>query len=64
MSGVDLQRHLVATGWHRPIIFITAFPEEGGQSKAAEPGAVCVLAKPFDGKTLIACLNCVLQGGQ
>jgi FixJ family two-component response regulator len=28
MSGIELQRHLIARGHRTPIIFITAFPDE------------------------------------
>ena len=51
MSGVDLQSHLIAQGRRVPVIFITAFPEEGSQKRALAAGAVCFLTKPFDGQT-------------
>ncbi|HTJ57531.1 MAG TPA: response regulator [Devosiaceae bacterium] len=63
MSGLDLQRHLIGLGSRMPIIFITAFPDEANKAKAMEGGAACVLAKPFDGQTLIDCLAQVLQAG-
>jgi FixJ family two-component response regulator len=53
MSGVELQSHLIAQGRRMPVIFITAFPEEGSQKRALAAGAVCFLTKPFDGQTLI-----------
>jgi FixJ family two-component response regulator len=53
MSGVELQSHLIAQGRRMPVIFITAFPEEGSQTRALAAGAVCFLTKPFDGQTLI-----------
>jgi FixJ family two-component response regulator len=57
MNGVELQDHLIAQGRRMPVIFITAFPEEGRQARALAAGAVCVLSKPFDGQTLIDRLN-------
>jgi FixJ family two-component response regulator len=32
LSGLDLRRHLVAQGVYMPMIFMTAFPEEGDAS--------------------------------
>ncbi|SRR5712691_1496784 len=57
MSGVELQSLLIAQGRHLPIIFITAFPDEGVRTRALEAGAICFLTKPFDGPTLIGHLE-------
>ena len=62
MSGVDLQSHLIAQGRRVPVIFITAFPEEGSQARAMAAGAICFLTKPFDGQKLISCLTEALEG--
>jgi FixJ family two-component response regulator len=61
MSGVDLQSHLIAQGRRVPVIFVTAFPEEGSQARALAAGAVCFLTKPFDGQTLINCISEALK---
>jgi FixJ family two-component response regulator len=61
MSGVDLQSHLIAQGKPIPVIFITAFPEETSHARALEAGAACFLTKPFNGQTLIACVNEALR---
>jgi FixJ family two-component response regulator len=61
MSGVDLQSHLIAQGRRLPVIFITAFPEEGSQARALAAGAICFLTKPFDGQKLISCLTDALK---
>lgn len=61
MSGVDLQDVLMQRGYRLPIIFITAFPEERLRSRALEAGAVCFLAKPFDARTMIACIGTALE---
>ena len=53
MSGMELQDLLRNQDRHLPIIFITAFPEESIRTRALEAGAVCFLAKPVDGPTLI-----------
>jgi FixJ family two-component response regulator len=61
MSGVDLQSLLIAQGRHTPIIFITAFDEEGIRARAMKGGAICFLSKPVDGETLIECLDNALK---
>ena len=61
MSGVDLQSHLIAQGRRVPMIFITAFPEEGSVARAMAAGAICFLTKPFDGEKLISCLTEALK---
>jgi FixJ family two-component response regulator len=62
MSGVELQAHLLAQGYRVPFIFITAFPVESIRARAKKAGAICVLTKPFDGDTLIKCLDDALDG--
>jgi FixJ family two-component response regulator len=62
MSGVELLTHLRAQGHGMPFIFITAFPEESVRARALKAGAICFLAKPFDGPTLISCLDTALAG--
>jgi FixJ family two-component response regulator len=61
ISGVELQSRLAAEGRDTPIIFISAFPNESVAEHALKAGATCFLQKPFDGKTLIACLREALQ---
>jgi FixJ family two-component response regulator len=56
MSGVDLQADMIANGKKVPVIFMTAFPEEGSYAKAMAAGSVAFLTKPFNGDTLIRCL--------
>ena len=53
LSGVDLQRELIAQGYRTPIIFITAFPDERICRKVMEAGAIGYLTKPFDEKSLL-----------
>jgi FixJ family two-component response regulator len=61
MSGVELQAHLLARGHHVPFIFITAFPDERVRAQALRAGAICYLTKPFDGDSLIQCLQTALK---
>ena len=62
MSGVEMQAHLLAKGYHMPFIFITAFSVESARARAVKAGATCFLTKPFDGDTLVKCLDAALEG--
>jgi FixJ family two-component response regulator len=57
MSGVDLQSRLLDDGVRVPIIFITAFPEDHIRERAQAGGAAAFLTKPFDGQTMIQCIE-------
>jgi FixJ family two-component response regulator len=61
MSGVELQAHLVTQGNHVPFIFFTAFPDERVRGQALGAGAICYLTKPFDGESLIQCIEAALK---
>jgi FixJ family two-component response regulator len=61
MSGLELQERLVAQGSRTPIIFITAFPDEGVRARAMNAGAICFLNKPFDMQALMKCLGEALK---
>jgi FixJ family two-component response regulator len=57
MSGIQLQDALRAGGHNIPIIFVTAFYDAKVRSEALSRGAICCLSKPFDGETLLRCLE-------
>lgn len=61
LSGVDLQSRLVAEGRDTPVIFMTAFADEAVEARAMKAGAVCFLSKPFEGRTLVKCLEDALS---
>jgi FixJ family two-component response regulator len=63
LSGLELQKILVAEGSRLPIIFITAFPDARVRKVALDAGAMCFLSKPFDGEALINCLERALNTG-
>lgn len=63
MSGLDLQRHLVARGHRTPVILITAFPEDRIRRQADTAGAFGFFAKPFDGHAMIDCIDRALSAG-
>jgi FixJ family two-component response regulator len=61
MSGIGLQRRLIARDQHTPMIFITAFPEEGIRARALDTGAVGLLSKPFEEQVVLERLNEALK---
>ena len=61
MNGLALQNRLRDEGHGTPIIFITAHPEERNRARAMAAGAACFLSKPFDGQTLISCVDKALN---
>ena len=46
MSGLDLQRQMIAGNWRVPIVFITSHADDHAQARALEDGAVAFLYKP------------------
>jgi FixJ family two-component response regulator len=60
LSGIDLQRGLIAQGVQMPTIFITAFPEEETRARAMNAGALAYLSKPFSEESLLKCLSTAL----
>jgi FixJ family two-component response regulator len=52
MSGLELQRHLIAMGIVLPLIFMAANPDPGMVRGALAAGAIAFHTKPFDGEKL------------
>jgi FixJ family two-component response regulator len=61
MSGPELYRHLVASGYQIPTILVTAYADDQTRARALKDGVVCYLPKPVDEKRLLACLHAALQ---
>ena len=57
MTGIELQRYLLAQGNRVPVIFVTAYPETEVRGHALRAGAVGFLGKPFGDESLISCLH-------
>ena len=57
MTGLELHRHLMASGTTIPTILITAYPDESMRERALEDGVVCYLGKPFDESDLLGCIH-------
>jgi len=53
MSGVDLQRQLLAAKRELPMIFISAHDDPVAQQQALTAGALAFLRKPFSEEALI-----------
>jgi FixJ family two-component response regulator len=65
MSGIELQRHLMASHYEIPIIFMTAHAsEEEVRSLALRNGAVAYLAKPLSEESLLSAVQSALNGGR
>jgi FixJ family two-component response regulator len=61
LSGIELQKSLLAQDRHIPIIFMTAFPEERMRSRAMDAGALGFLSKPFESQTLITLIDKAIE---
>jgi FixJ family two-component response regulator len=61
MTGLELHRHLMASGKAIPTILITAYPDDGVRERAVGAGVVCYLSKPFDADDLLACIRSSLD---
>jgi FixJ family two-component response regulator len=57
MSGIELQRQLVANHSEVPVIFITAHEEETERVQALEGKARTVLNKPFSEEALLNAIS-------
>ena len=57
MSGLDLHRHLVASGTPIPTVLITAYASDEARARARKAGIVCCLAKPFAPDELLECVR-------
>ena len=60
LSGVELQKLLIAQGRRTPIIFVTAFPDERTRNQALDAGAIGFLSKPFSDDKLTKYLDLAL----
>jgi FixJ family two-component response regulator len=62
MSGLELQRRLLAAEPRVPVIFITAHGDEEQRSQALNAGAVDYLLKPFKEEALLSAVAAALRG--
>jgi FixJ family two-component response regulator len=57
MSGLDLIRKLHERGITTPVILITALAGKHLDDEAISVGALCLLRKPFETKSLLDCVE-------
>jgi FixJ family two-component response regulator len=60
MSGLDLVRHIAASGSKIPTILITARSEPNLEARALAAGVACFIKKPFEIGDLIKCIESAL----
>jgi FixJ family two-component response regulator len=60
MSGIELQRQLVADHSEVPVIFITAHDDAAMRAEALRDGAEAVLIKPFSEEALLDAIHAAL----
>jgi FixJ family two-component response regulator len=60
MNGLDLVRHLAATGSRIPVIILTAHGDEEARRRSLEAGAVAFLGKPFRSDALLDAVRTAL----
>jgi FixJ family two-component response regulator len=61
MSGLDLQRRMVAANSRIPIVFITSHGDDNARTRALEAGAVDFLYKPFREEALLSAIDRALK---
>jgi FixJ family two-component response regulator len=61
MTGPELHRHLIASGYDIPTILVTAYVDDQIRARALKDGVVCYLPKPVEEKRLLGCLHAALQ---
>jgi FixJ family two-component response regulator len=61
MSGLDLQRQLIASNCQIPIIFITSHADDDAKARALADGAVDFLYKPFREEALLNAIHEALK---
>jgi FixJ family two-component response regulator len=60
MNGLDLLRHLVATGSRIPVIILTAHDDDEARRRSREAGAVAFLGKPVRSDALLDAVRTAL----
>jgi len=53
MDGLELLRHLIATGMPIPTVILTAHGDDEGRRRTLEAGAIAFLTKPFHAGVLL-----------
>jgi FixJ family two-component response regulator len=56
ITGLELQKQLLASGWATPIVFISAHCGEEARAHALRRGAIDFLRKPFSAEALLSAI--------
>lgn len=57
MSGIELQKHLAASGSHTPVIFITAHDEDSVREEARAGGCAAFFRKTEPGASVLKAIR-------
>lgn len=57
MSGLELQEHLIRSGFQIPTFFVTSHSDERIRTAALKTGAICFLDKPVGRDELLSCVR-------
>jgi FixJ family two-component response regulator len=57
MNGADLQKALAASGSTLPIVFMTAYEDDGVRQEVMDRGAAAFLQKPVNERTLLEAIQ-------
>jgi FixJ family two-component response regulator len=61
MSGLELLRHLAATGSRIPVVMLTAHGDDETRQRSLQAGAVAFLTKPFPSAALVDAVRSALS---
>jgi FixJ family two-component response regulator len=61
MTGPELYRYLIASGYEIPTILLTVYANDCVRARALKDGVVCYLQKPVDEKHLLGFFDAALQ---
>ena len=61
MSGLELLRHLAASGSRIPVIVLTAHGDDDTRQRTLQAGAVAFLKKPFQSAALVDAVRTALS---
>ena len=61
MTGIELHRRLVESGYAIPTILISAYLDDSIRARALADGIICYLTKPCDEDALLGCVWSALE---
>jgi FixJ family two-component response regulator len=61
MTGIELHRRLVESGYAIPTILISAHLDDRVRARALADGIICYLTKPCDEDALFGCVSLALE---